>query len=64
MNNTKSVHDTSAALPATTFTIPVTFDIEEWPVIVEDKASGSWTAADSEKHVECIILKTAVQEIG
>jgi hypothetical protein len=43
------------ALPATTFTIPVTFNIEEWHLIVEDQASGSYTAADSEKHVKCTI---------
>lgn len=57
MSSTQAVHTNAAkpALPATTFTIPVTFDIEEWPVIVEDRASGSWTAADSEKHVECIM---------
>ena len=55
MNNDKSVHDTSAALPATTFTIPVTFHTGEWPVLVEATASGSWTAHDSEKSVECTI---------
>ena len=57
MTNTKVVHTNRAlpALPPTTFTIPVTFDIGEWPVIVEDKASGSWTAEDVEKHVECIM---------
>ena len=43
------------ALPVTTFTIPVTFNIEEWSIIAEAKANGSWTAADSEKHVECIM---------
>src|ERR1035437_5102750 len=53
-NDTNSVH-TNTARWATTFTIPVTFDIKEWDVIVEDKASGSWTFADSEKHVECIM---------
>ena len=44
---------TNAALSATTVTIPVTFNIQEWPVIVESTAKGSWTADDSEKFVEC-----------
>ena len=41
---------TNAALPAirpTEFTFSVTFVIEEWPVILQDKASGCWTAGDS-----------------
>src|ERR1035437_1150769 len=54
-NNTNSVHDTSAPLWATTFTIPVTFDIKEWTLIVEDMASGCWTAGDCEKHVKCVM---------
>jgi aminoglycoside phosphotransferase family enzyme len=33
----------------------VTFNIKAWPIKVEAKANGSWTATDSEKHVECII---------
>ena len=56
MNKTNAVHSTTTvALPATTVTIPVTLNIEEWPVIVEVKASSSWTAGDSEKCVECTI---------
>jgi hypothetical protein len=43
------------AFPATTITIPVTFNTEEWPVIVEARANGSWTADDSEKCVECTL---------
>jgi hypothetical protein len=47
---------TTVARPATTFTtIPVTFDTWEWPIIVEAKAKGTWTAHDAEKRVECII---------
>ena len=56
MIKTKSVPcTTTVARPATTFTIPVTFDTEEWAVIVEAKASGCCTAAASENHVECIM---------
>src|ERR1035441_3952407 len=46
---------TTVAHPATTFTIPVTFNIWEWPIIVEAKAKGTWTAHDAEKRVECVI---------
>jgi hypothetical protein len=56
MIKTKSVHSTTTvARPVTTFTVPVTFDTEEWDMIVEDEASGCWTAGDSEKHVKCVM---------
>jgi|ERR1017187_889993 hypothetical protein len=55
MDNKYVVHSTKVAYSANTFTIPVTFTSREWPIIVEAKANGSWTATDSEKHVECII---------
>jgi len=56
MNNTKAVdRTTTVALPATTITVSVTFHTGEWPVLVEATASGSWTAHDSEKSVECTI---------
>ena len=56
MNDSKTVHSTTmVAHRATEVTIPVTFTIREWPIIVEAKAKGTWTAHDAEKRVECII---------
>ena len=60
MSSTQAVHTNTAlpALPAirpTVFTIEMKFDSEEWTAIVEDKASGCWTAGDSEKHVGIIM---------
>src|ERR1019366_9519508 len=55
MDNKYVVHSTKVAYSANTFTIPVTFTSREWPIIAEAKDNGTWTATDSEKHVECII---------
>ena len=52
MNNSKTVHSTTTvARMATIFTIPVTFDILEWPIIGEAKAKGTWTAQIGRAHV-------------
>jgi hypothetical protein len=53
MDNSNVVHSTKVAHPATTFTIPVTFNIWEWRTIVEATTKGTWTAHDAEKRVEC-----------
>ena len=53
MDNSNVLHSTTTVAPATTFAILVTLNTEEWPAIVEATATGSWSAHDSEKFVEC-----------